>query len=69
MRVSGHDFSDRIGLLSGGKMKVKELIDYLERCNPEAVVYLGEMLKDGKELNHVVEVGVSDLIIPTVYLS
>ena len=50
-------------------MKVKELIDYLERCNPEAVVYLGEMLKDGEELNHVVEVGVSDLIVPTVYLS
>ena len=50
-------------------MKVKDLIDYLEKCNPEAVVYLGEILKyDAEELNHVVEVGVSDIVIPTVYL-
>ena len=50
-------------------MKVKDLIDYLEKCNLEAVVYLGETLKsDAEELNHVVEVGVSDIVIPTVYL-
>lgn len=38
-------------------MKVKELIEYLERCNPEAVVYLGEPLKDyATSLDHVVEI-------------
>ena len=50
-------------------MKVKEIIDYLEKCNPEAVVYLGRVLdSNAEELNHVVEIGVSDIIIPTVYL-
>lgn len=50
-------------------MKVKDLIEYLERCNQQAVVYLGETLKcDAEELNHVVEIGCSDLVIPTVYL-
>jgi hypothetical protein len=50
-------------------MKVKELIDYLEKCNPYAVVYLGEALdSDAEEANHVVEIGCSDIVIPTVYL-
>lgn len=50
-------------------MKVKELIDYLEKCNPEAVVYLGAVLDgDSMEAEHIVEVGCSDIVIPTVYL-
>ena len=50
-------------------MKVKELIDYLEKCNPEAVVYLGEALtSDAEELDHIAEIGCCDLVIPTVYL-
>lgn len=53
----------------GREMKVKELIDYLEKCNPEAVVYLGEALKsDAEELDHIAEIGCCDLVIPTVYL-
>lgn len=50
-------------------MLVKDLIDYLERCNPYAVVYLGEPLDgDAEQTNHVVEIGCSDIVIPTVYL-
>ena len=52
-------------------MKVKELIDYLEKCNPEAIVWLEEPFafeKYDAELQHIVEVGVSNDVIPTVYL-
>lgn len=50
-------------------MKVKELIDYLEKCNPEAVVYLGEVYDcEAMELVHIMEVGCSNEIIPTVFL-
>jgi hypothetical protein len=50
-------------------MKVKELIDYLEKCNPEAVIYLGEPLYyDAEQANHIAEIGCSDIVIPTVYL-
>ena len=50
-------------------MKVKELIDYLEKCNPEAVIYLGKPLDDyAEQADHIIEIGCSDIVIPTVYL-
>ena len=50
-------------------MKVKELIDYLEKCNPEAFIYLGKPLDDyAEQANYVGEIGCSNLVIPTVYV-